>query len=164
MTVNADKPSKSIPFRDQSVFVEQLLQRARERLVTIADDAPLRDVAQLLRTGTDLVVVCGRSGAMVGVITKSDVVARIGQCQGAVCTIAAALVMSTDVLQCVQSDLVHEVWSKMRERDLKNIPVTDADNRPVGVLNARDVLSVLLQEVKSEESLLRDYVMGVGYH
>ena len=164
MAVTADKSSQSTPFRDHSVFVDQLLPAARARLVTIADDAPLHDAARLLQAGTDLVVVCGRSGAMVGVITKSDVVARIGQCQGSACTTAAALVMSTDVLQCAHSDLVHAVWSKMRARDVKNVPVTDADGRPIGVLNARDALGVLLQEVKSEESVLRDYVMGVGYH
>ena len=52
----------------------------------------------------------------------------------------------------------------MKSRNLKNIPIADADGQPVGVLNARDALGVLLQEVKIEESLLRDYVMGVGYH
>jgi hypothetical protein len=47
---------------------------------------------------------------------------------------------------------------------LKNIPVTDHDSRPVGVVNARDALQVLLKKVENEESLLRDYVMCVGYH
>jgi CBS domain-containing protein len=118
----ADKQGQPTLFRDQSVFIEQLLPAARARLVTIADDAPLHDAAKLLRAGTDLVVVCEANGIMVGVITKSDVVARIGECQGAACMTAAARVMSTEILQCVSSDLVHEV------------------------------------------SLLRDYVMGVGYH
>ena len=52
----------------------------------------------------------------------------------------------------------------MKARGLKNVPVTDEDSRPVGVLNARDVLQALLRVVKNEESLLRDYVMNVGYH
>ena len=52
----------------------------------------------------------------------------------------------------------------MKERGLKNVPITDQDSRPVGLLNARDALQGLLQEVENEESLLRDYVMGFGYH
>jgi len=32
------------------------------------------------------------------------------------------------------------------------------------VLKARDALEGLLDEVENEESLLRDYVMCVGYH
>lgn len=163
MASSAIQSEKSTHFRDESVFVEQLLAVARARLVTIADDAPLQAAARLLLAGTDLVVVCASNGAVVGVITKTDIVARIGGCQGAACTTAAALVMSADVLQCTPNDRVQEVWSKMRARDLKNVLIADAEGRPLGVLNARDALGVLLQEVKNEEALLRDYVMGVGY-
>ena len=31
------------------------------------------------------------------------------------------------------------------------------------MLNARDVLQTLLQEVREEETLLQDYVMNIGY-
>jgi hypothetical protein len=33
----------------------------------------------------------------------------------------------------------------------------------VSVLHARDVLQVLLDDWEDEESMLRDYVMGIGY-
>lgn len=146
------------------MLVEQLLSTAHKRLVTIAGDAPLLAAARLLTGGTDLVVVCGTDGALVGVITKTDVVARIGTCLGAACTTAALRVMSADVVSCAPGDSLQTVWASMQARGLKNIPVGDADGRPLGVLNARDVLAVLLQEAQVEESLLRDYVMGVGYH
>nr|WIE91351.1 histidine kinase [Mesorhizobium sp. WSM4875] len=51
----------------------------------------------------------------------------------------------------------------MKERRLKNIPVTDAESRAIGVLNAGDALEALMPEVEQEETLLRDYVMCVGY-
>ena len=146
------------------MLVKNLLPAARERLVTIVDDAPLIQAAKLLRTGTDLVVVCGSAGLLVGVITKTDVVSQISHCQGASCITAASLVMTRDVFVCQPADWLHEVWSKMKERGLKNVPITDQDSRPVGVLNARDALQVLLEEVENEELLLRDYVMCVGYH
>ena len=146
------------------MLVKNLLPAARERLVTIVDDAPLIQAAKLLRTGTDLVVVCGSAGLLVGVITKTDVVSQISHCQGASCITAASLVMTRDVVVCQPGDWLREVWSTMKERGMKNIPITDQDSRPVGVLNARDALQVLLEEVENEESLLRDYVMCVGYH
>lgn len=40
----------------------------------------------------------------------------------------------------------------------------DQDVRPLGVLDARDALEALFEEVKYEEVLLRKYVMCVGYH
>lgn len=161
---SASTSDKSSIYGGEGVFVEQLLPVARARLVMVADGASLIEAARLLRAGTDLVAVCGIAGTVVGVITKTDVVARISECLGAACTTAAALVMSADVVQCTPNDLVLDVWSKMQSRGLKNVLVTDADGRPLGVLNARDALGVLLQGAQDEESLLRDYVMGVGYH
>jgi CBS domain-containing protein len=122
------------------------------------------EAAKLLRAGTDLVVVCGSAGLLVGVITKTDVVGQISRCQGVSCTTAASLVMTRDVLLCRTGDWLRDVWIRMKERRLKNIPVVDQDSRPLGVLNARDALQVLLEEVQDEEALLRDYVMSVGYH
>ena len=72
--------------------------------------------------------------------------------------------MTRNVILCRPNDLLHDVWSIMKERGLKNIPVVDQDSRPIGMLNARDALEVLLEEAEYEEGLLRDYVMCVGYH
>lgn len=164
MATAARTPAPSTIFNSEGAFVEQVLTAARARLVTIADDASLIDAARLLHAGTDLVIVCGAGGAVAGVITKSDVIAQISECQGAACRVAAARVMSADVLQCTPGDRLQDVWSKMKARNLKNVPIASAHGRPIGVLNARDALGALLREVKDEESLLRDYVMGVGYH
>ena len=146
------------------MFVERLLPEARIRLVTIADDAPLIQAASLLRPGTDLVVVNGSTGILAGVITKTDVVSQISRCQGAGCTTAASLVMTRDVVHCQTSEELHDVWARMKEKGLKNIPVVDRDLRPQGVLNARDMLQVLLRESEYEEAIMRDYLMGIGYH
>ena len=146
------------------MLVQRLLPQARERLVTIADDAPLIEAARLLRSGTDLLVVCGLGGVMTGIITKTDVVGQISHCQGCTCVTAASLAMTRDVVLCRPEDPLQDVWSSMKERGLKNIPITDQNAHPLGVLNARDALQLLLKEVQYEEVLLRDYVMGIGYH
>lgn len=145
------------------MLVKGILPVARERLVTIGDDAPLIEVAKLLRSGTDLVVGCNSEGFLAGVITKTDIVDQISQCGGASCTIAASLVMTRDVVLCHAVDALQEVSARMKERGLKNIPVVDEHSRPVGILTARAILRVLLHNVEYEEALLMDYVRGVGY-
>ena len=145
------------------MFVETLLPAARERLVTIADDAPLIQAARLLRSGTDILVVCSSAGLLRGVITKTDVVAQIAQCQGSGCLALTSVAMTQDVMLCRSGDLLEDLWKRMKERSLKNIPFVDQDSRPLGVLNARDLLQSLLNESSWEESMMRDYVMGVGY-
>ena len=129
----------------------------------ISDDAPLPEAATFLHEGIDLVVVCGSAGLLVGVITKTDVVGQLSRCQGAGCTMAACSAMTRDVVVCRPGELLQEVWKRMKERKLKNIPVVDQDARPLGVLHARDILQALLEQSQDRESMLRDYVMGVGY-
>lgn len=148
---------------NKTMFIEQLLPMARKRLVTMVHDAPLIEAAKLLNAGADLVIVCDAAGIMVGVLTKSDIVAQISRCQGASCRVAAASVMTRNVVLCQAHDLMHEVWARMQERGLKNVPVVDQDLRPLGLLHARDILQMLLSKSENDESLLRDYVMGVGY-
>lgn len=145
------------------MYVESLLPAARERLVTIADHAPLIDAARLLRSGTDILVVCNAAGLLRGVITKTDVVAQISRCQGSGCLALSSVAMTKDVMLCRSGDLLDDLWRRMNERSLKNIPFVDQDLRPLGVLNARDMLQALLKESTTEEAMMRDYVMGFGY-
>jgi CBS domain-containing protein len=144
--------------------VEKILPAARERLITIRDNAPLLEAAKLLGDGQiNLVVVCNDGGAMVGVVTKTDIVRRISSCHGSGCATAVATVMTRDVTSCRPDDLLQNIWSIMKERSLLHIPIVGQDFKPLGVISARDALFELLGEVEHEESLLRDYVMGIGY-
>ncbi len=145
------------------MFAKDMLEAARERLVTIADDARLIEAAKLLTSGTDLVVVRDGAGVLQGVVTKTDVVRQISVCQGATCLCPVSTVMTRDVVLCRGSDRLQDVSERMKTRHLKNIPVVDGDNRPLGVLTARAVLRVLLGDAEYEEAQLVDYVKGVGY-
>ena len=146
------------------IRVDRILPAGRKRLITIRDEAPLMDVAKLLREpDADLVVVCNADERMVGVISKTDVVRQISQWRESECATAASTVMTRTVVSFRPDDLLHDVWTMMKDRRLKNVPVLDQDSRPIGVLNARDVLEALLEEVEHEEMLLRDYVMSIGH-
>lgn len=136
----------------------------RSRLAVVRDNALLLEVARLLSdTQISLVIVCDANGAMVGVITKTNIVRQIGHCQGAACTRTAAEIMTTDVTFCSATDCLPDVLSTMVERGFVHVPVVDAQRKPYGVVNARDALRELLAEGQYEEALLRDYVMGIGY-
>jgi signal-transduction protein with cAMP-binding, CBS, and nucleotidyltransferase domain len=145
------------------MLVEVLLPAAREHLATIPESAPLIEAARLLRAGTDLIAVCDASGAVVGVVTKTDVVGQISHCQGASCTCAIASVMTRDILICHADDQLSDLWLRMKARRLKSVPLVDQQRQPLGVITAKDALQFLLQISKNEEDLLRDYVLGLGY-
>jgi CBS domain-containing protein len=145
--------------------IESILPVARQRMITVQADASLVDAAHLLSdTHKALLVVCNDEGAMVGVITKTDVVRQVAVCHGVVDSKPISAVMTQTVTSCRTNDLLHDVLALMKSRGFVHIPVIDQDSRPSGVVNARDALQALLREVKDEELVLRAYVMGVGYH
>lgn len=118
----------------------------------------------LSNTHISLVVVCDQDERMIGVISKSDVVRQIGRCVGDTCADTVEGVMTPDVVSCCTTDGLSDVLSIMQVKGLVHIPVIEADGKPSGVVNARDALRELVLEGQYEEALLRDYVMGVGYH
>lgn len=147
------------------MFVNQLLSEARKRLITIRTESLLVDAARALSDlQAELLVVCGAGDEAVGVLTKGDVVRRITHCQGAACRAASAAAMTRRVVSCRPEDSLSDVWNKMKRHRLRHLPVLDDRSRPLGVINARDVLQALLTDAGNETELLRDYVMSVGYH
>lgn len=145
------------------MFVEEMLGEAGAELVTIIQDSKLIEVAKLLISGTDLVIVVDGDGTLKGVVTKTDVVKQISVCRGASCMCPVSTVMTREVARCRGSDRLGDVSDLMKERHLKNIPVVDEHGRPIGVLTARAVLRVLLSDAHYEEAQLIDYVKGIGY-
>lgn len=149
------------------IFVEKIMPIARDRLVTVRDDSFLADAARLLDgRHINLVVVCDKGGAMTGIITRTDVVRqmRLFLGNGCGCTIPVTAAMTRDVVYCRPGDLLQDVWSTMKERKLLHVPIMGKDCRPLGVINARDALLLLLEASEHEGALLREYVMGLGYH
>ncbi len=140
-----------------------MLETARAKPVTIADDAKLIEAAKLLTSGTDFVVVCDRMGIFRGVPTKTDLVGQISVCQGATCQCPVSRVMTRDVVLCRRWDRLQDISKQMKARHLKNIPLVDEDNRPLGMLTARAILRIRLSDAQHEEAQLVDYVISVGY-
>jgi CBS domain-containing protein len=158
------QPFQGSATENSPVRVESILPLAQQRMITVRADGSLIDAARLLsETHRALLVVCNDEGAMVGVVTKTDVVRQVVQCGGVVDQARISAVMIKTVTSCRSKDLLHDVLALMKSRGFVHIPIVDANARPSGVVNARDALQALLQEVTDEELLLRAYVMGVGY-
>lgn len=141
-----------------------LLETAGRRLVTVDRSARLIAAALAFdHAQIRLIVVLGAGGAMVGVVSRADIVSRISHCTGCSCTEAVETAMTAEVKTCVPSDSAEEVWNRMKQTGFMHMPVIDAARHPLGVLAARDILEALLDDREHEESLLMDYVMGIGY-
>ncbi len=145
------------------MLIEKFLPTAHTRMCCIETDAALLHAARLLERDHDMLLVCDTDGRLVGILTKTDAVRQIGICTGTSCTAPVVEAMTREIITAVPTDQLKEAWGMMKTRGLKNIPVVDPDGKPLGVLNARDVLQNLWEEVQQEEDLLLNYVMNLGY-
>lgn len=132
------------------------------RLAVVSDHATLRTAATALSDPhIGLVVVCGQSGAVVGVVSKSDLIRHLTL--GGTAEASVAVRMSRDVVSCRPEDDLYATWKIMAGRSLQNIPVLGADAKPLGVLDIRDAMKVLFEQEEYQERLLSNYIAGIGY-
>lgn len=149
--------------QDKMTFVRAILSEAHGQPVTVGSHAPLMQAAALLNE-FDLVIAHDEAtGIMRGVITKSDIVRRLGRCPGSACTARVEDVMTKSVAYCHREDSLEDVLFLMKEKRLHDMPVVDDEMKPLGILNATDALQALLGNHEHEEMLLRDYIAGIGY-
>jgi len=138
---------------------------ARSRLLTVSADTRLVEVAaRLSGAQISVVVVCDAAGAAIGTITETILVRHLGLGQADFFSTRADDVMTNEFTTCGPEELLSDVLAMMHARGLIHLLLIGTDDRPLGVLNARDGLRALLAAGNHEEALLRNYVMGIGYH
>ena len=146
------------------VLVKHVLETARKRLAVLSLEASIFDVARILTNReTPLIVVCDSDGVAVGVIASGHVLNALATAGTDAARFNAGMLMTKPLLSCHGDEYLQQVWTVMTSLTLPCAPILDDKGRAQGILHARDVALALIEEVNSEEVLLRDYVMGVGY-
>jgi CBS domain-containing protein len=110
-------------------------------VVFLADDTPLGRAAQVLtENGISGAPVCSRSGAIVGMITKTDLAQSFGAAH------AARLVreaMMPEVLAVAPDDPLERAVELMAFEGVHRVLVMDSAKRLLGILTSLDVLREL---------------------
>jgi CBS domain-containing protein len=145
-------------------LVQHILEDARRRIAILDRRASVTDAAAILsNANTPLVVVCDADGVAVGVVSRMDLVRLFGRADGESTAADAEAIMTRTFVSCGVDQSLQSVWETLSSRGLRCAPVVDEYGRLLGVVHARDLVRALLNEVTTEELLLRDYVLGVGY-
>lgn len=145
------------------MFVSDIPQAARTKLSLIKASDEVIMAARLLTSGPDILLVRDGDGILCGVVTRTDIVRRMSICQGAACRGLVSSIMSRDVMRCREEDSLHDLSLRMKAGHIKNIPLVDDIDRPIGLLTARAILRTLLGEAEEAEAQMVGYVSGIGY-
>jgi CBS domain-containing protein len=144
------------------MFIGRLASTTSARLAAIAAAQTIQAAAMAFSDpNIGLLVVCDEAGRAVGVLSKSDLVRHLA-CGGHVGS-PLAPAMSRTIVYCSAEDDLDATWREMTARRLQNMPVLGADLKPLGVLDVRDALQVLLEQEEGQEQMLVNYISGAEY-
>lgn len=102
------------------------------------DDTLVRAAVGMRDAGVGSLPVC-RDGAVIGMVTDRDLVVRAMADGADARTVRVSDVMTPDVLVAREDDRLQDVIARMGRRQVRRIPVLDAQDRLVGMLALGDV-------------------------
>lgn len=112
--------------------------------VTVRTDTPVEEAAKVMDAKRiSSILVVDEGGKLVGIFTDRDL--RFAAANGKIGKgIPIHMLMTENPITIAPSDPITEALRKMRDADVKHLPVVDKDNKPVGVIAARDVLDAVM--------------------
>jgi CBS domain-containing protein len=97
-------------------------------------------------------------GTLTGIITERDIVRSVAN--GKSCKdVRTKDVMTTNLIVSKSGDDLDYVMAVMIQNNIRHLPVVD-EHGLVGMLSMRDVVRVLVKNLKAENQYLKDFIGG----
>ncbi len=117
--------------------------------VTVDMNTPVEKAAKVMDDNSiSSVMVVDRDGKLIGIFTDRDL--RYAVAGGKVGKeLPIHMMMTENPITISPGASILEAMRKMRDADIKHLPVVDKDNKPLGMITMRDILDAawLLLEV-----------------
>ena len=125
------------------------LSETRKYLTASPDTRVAEAVALMLASGVSAVLVV-EQGALTGIFTEHDIVARVIAAGQDPQSVLLGEVMTREPLTVAPQSTLGHALVLMHERGIRHLPVIE-DGRPVGIVCARDALDPELEDFICEE-------------
>ncbi|MEY2633639.1 MAG: hypothetical protein RIR00_2293, partial [Pseudomonadota bacterium] len=120
--------------------------------------AACRDMAQ---KGVGAMMVVSQ-GALVGIFTERDVLNKVVAAGLDPETTTMAQVMASRVVSVEGDKNLAFALHLMRQGNFRHVPVVDAQNRPLGMVSARDALGAEMLDFEREEERMEELTELIG--
>jgi CBS domain-containing protein len=116
---------------------------AMTRDVELVDpDETVQFAAQLMADIDAGAIPVGRARKPAGVLTDRDIIIRVVARGADPAAVRIGEVMSSDIVTCREDDLAAAVVRLMGERQIRRMPVVDADGYLIGIVSLGDLATV----------------------
>ena len=142
--------------------VETMLAAKGDKVVTLRPDATVATVIRMLKLESIGALVVSEDGEKIlGIISQRDVVRALSDHGGEVLKVRVAELMTRSVKTCTPDANIKDVMAEMTRSRVRHLPVV-RDGKLSGIISIGDVVKNRLEELETETSVLRDYIVGRG--
>ncbi len=140
------------------MLVSQIIKQKGGRVLTAAPDESLADAARRLdeeRVGALIVTEADR---IVGVLSERDIVRCVARNGVDALRESVRTGMTADVIYASPNETVDALLTRMTDRRVRHLPVTDSGGRLCGVVSIGDLVKHKISEVEAEAATLKHYI------
>jgi CBS domain-containing protein len=116
-------------------------------------DETVQAAAQLMADVDAGAVPVGREHRPSGVLTDRDIIIRVVARGADPAAVRVGEVMSSDIVTCREEDTAADVARLMGERQIRRMPVVDAEGRLIGIVSLGDLATEGMAGTGGEERL-----------
>jgi CBS domain-containing protein len=140
------------------MYVETILRKKGDTVVTVKPDYRVADAAQILhdnRIGAALVT--NAAGKVVGILSERDIVRGVARHREACLDMRVDELMTSPVISCAPTDSIDHLMELMTERRVRHLPVMQ-HGKLLGIVSIGDVVKQRISEIEHESEALRQYI------
>lgn len=137
--------------------ISAILAHKGEFVATIAPDATVADLLQLLAEHKIGAVIVTVGDEIVGVVSERDVARSLVSVGSSVLSGPVSAIMSNLVATCELDTPVEEIMVEMTERRVRHVPVMK-DGKLAGIVSIGDVVKARIEKLEDERKSLLSYI------
>ena len=132
------------------------------KVATTRPDAQIATVIRILKLeNIGALVVTEEAGNIAGIISERDIVRALVDRGGALLETRVSELMTRTVKTTAPDANIKDVMAEMTRSRVRHLPVVE-DGKLIGIISIGDVVKNRLEELETETSVLRDYIVGRG--
>ena len=111
-----------------------------KNVLTLSKDKALMEVIKVMSATTiSCIVITDEQNGVVGLITERDLIKKVLLEGKSPKKIALADIMTTNIITCEPEDYLHDISQKMKERNIRHMPVV-LNKKLVGLVTQSDIV------------------------
>lgn len=140
--------------------VQAMLAHKGDKVVTARPESTIATIIHVMKIEAIGAVVISRDGRRIdGIVSERDVVRGLVAHGGELLALPVTDVMTKQVRTCDIDANVEDVMVEMTRSRIRHLPVT-REGKLCGIVSIGDVVKNRLDDLETETSVLRDYIVG----